>query len=79
MSTSLSRDPGYFLIIRRNQTPEERVLFMRALTYCLHLPRYVFDLKSQPIQAILGALQFEPAHRISFLHYPDVLAAQDRV
>jgi hypothetical protein len=78
VSTLLSRDPGYFLIVRRNQTPDERVLFLRALTYCLHLPRFVLDLRSQPVQAILGSLHFEPAHRIAFLHYPDVLAAEDR-
>jgi hypothetical protein len=78
MAAPLTRDPGYFLIVRRNQTPDERVLFARAVTYCLHLPRFVFDLCSAPVQAILGSLHFEPAHRIAFLRYPEVLAAEYR-
>jgi hypothetical protein len=78
MASPLTHDPGYFLIVRRNQTPNERVLFLRALTYCLHLPRFVFDLRSQPAQAILASLHFEPAHRVAFLRYPEVLAAEYR-
>ena len=73
------RDPGYFLIIRRNQNPDERDLLLRALNYCLHLPRFAFDVIMRPPQMILQTLHLEPAHRIAFVHYPDVLTEENRI
>jgi hypothetical protein len=74
---TLKYDPGYFLVHRDQHDPEQRRALLRALAYCLHLPRSRFDLLRTPARLVRLTRNFEPAHRIAFLSYPDAFQPEN--
>lgn len=72
---ALALNPGYFIVFRVNRTDEERTAFLRALVYCLHLPRTVWDVqRTQPIVLVDAVGKGEQSHRIGMIRHPEQFA-----
>jgi hypothetical protein len=63
--------PLYVIAFQVSKTSNEREDFIKALWYCLHLPRTPFDFYRKPPMVFVATDKFERNHRIELLRFPD--------